>query len=72
MSERQKRMLCDAHEIAELLGVSESTVRSAARTGEIPCYRIKSLVRFDYDEVMEVMAHPKESPLDSILSILDH
>lgn len=43
--------LLDAKEVAARLGVSESWVREAARTGALPCVRLGRYVRFDPDDV---------------------
>jgi excisionase family DNA binding protein len=43
--------LLDAKAIAERLGVPESWVREAARSGAIPCVRLGRYVRFDLTDV---------------------
>lgn len=48
-----------ASELADVLGVTDQTVRVWARTGQVPCRRLPSgTVRFDLDEVTESMDAP--------------
>ena len=56
MKENMNEDLITAEELAERLGVTEATVRRWAVTSRIPAYRIgKKIVRFNYEEVRQVM-----------------
>jgi excisionase family DNA binding protein len=51
--------LLSAAELAEYLGVAVNTVYVRAASGELPCYRIGAVVRFDLAEVLaSVRANP--------------
>lgn len=51
MADNRKRLLT-AQEMAEVMAVSLSTVRRMTRYGEIPVVRVRTLVRYDLDDVM--------------------
>ncbi len=65
-SATQQEPLCHAKDVAALLGSSVSHVYRAAARGEIPCYRIGSLVRFRMSEIEACLAesrrHAAEAP----------
>jgi excisionase family DNA binding protein len=42
-----------ADEVAGLLGISAQMIRKQARTGDIPCFRIGTSVRFDPQKLCE-------------------
>ena len=44
--------LLTAPELAEALAVSLSTIRRMTRDGEIPVMRMRTLVRYDLDDVL--------------------
>jgi predicted DNA-binding transcriptional regulator AlpA len=48
--------LLNASELAEKLGLKESWVRSASRSGDIPCQRIGRYVRFDLGDVRAALS----------------
>ena len=43
-------------ELAERMGVSESTIRRCVRDGMIPVVRIRHTIRFRFEEVVEALA----------------
>ena len=51
-----KRLLT-AFELAEALSVSVSTVRRLSRHGQIPTIRVRALVRYDLDDVLEALGN---------------
>ncbi len=53
---KQQEPLCRAKDVADLLGSSVSHVYRSAARGEIPSYRIGSLVRFRMSEIEACLA----------------
>ena len=49
-----KRTLLSVKEIAQELGVSVQSIRRAYWRGEIPAYRINTMLRFDLDRVQRI------------------
>jgi excisionase family DNA binding protein len=47
-------MLLDARKAAELLGVSDQTLRRWAREGQIPAFKWGRAYRFDVDALLRV------------------
>ena len=48
-------------ELAALLRVSTDTIRRAYRKGEIPAIRVRTALRFDFDEVRRCMQRKAEA-----------
>jgi excisionase family DNA binding protein len=48
-------------ELAEFIGVSTDAIRRAFRKGEIPAIRVRTALRFDFDEVLRYMQHNAEA-----------
>ena len=48
-------------ELAEVIGVSTDTIRRAFRKGEIPAIRVRTALRFDFDEVRLCMQRKAEA-----------
>jgi len=59
-----KRMSYNHHvsvrELAELLRVSTDTIRRAYRRGDLPAIRVKTVLRYDLEEVHRVMQRQAE------------
>lgn len=56
-NDRERVRLLTASETADLLGLSEETVKAWARQGRIPCIRLGSrTLRFDWDQVLAGLA----------------
>ncbi|MDI6854684.1 MAG: helix-turn-helix domain-containing protein [Deltaproteobacteria bacterium] len=54
-----KETFMTTRELADLLRVSEMTVRRLASRGEIACYRFGRKMRFSVDDVQEFMKRSK-------------
>jgi len=53
--------LLTSTELADALGVSLSTVRRMTRDGQIPCVRVRSLVRYHFEAVLVVIGRGQSS-----------
>ena len=53
--------LLNAVELAEALAVSLSTIRRMTRHGEIPVLRLRSLLRYDLEDVKAQLAEDHSS-----------
>jgi excisionase family DNA binding protein len=49
-----KLMLLSVKEVAQELGVSAQSIRRAYWRGEIPAYRISTMLRFDLERVQRI------------------
>ena len=49
-----KRTLLSVKEVAQELGVSAQSIRRAYWRGEIPAYRISTMLRFDLERVQRI------------------
>jgi excisionase family DNA binding protein len=56
-----KHGLLTVKEVAELINCKPSTVYAWAKCGEIPCYKIGGLLRFDQMEIEEWIRQSKVS-----------
>ena len=57
---KTKREYATADEVAAMLGVSSVTVRTLARNGQLPAYRIGKLWRFDPAEIRAYMSNQRK------------
>ena len=56
------RRLLSTAELATYLGVSVSTVKRMLRDDQIPVVRVRSLIRFDLQAVVEALAGDPSPP----------
>lgn len=53
--------LCDSREMGRALGVADTWVEAAAKTGEIPCVRVGRYLRFDRTAVLRALANGRHA-----------
>ena len=56
MAATENRLLT-AHELADAVGVSLSTVRRMTRDGQIPVVRLRGAIRYDLASVVRARTH---------------
>lgn len=60
MKKEIQKKLCGIYELAKLLSVSPSTIRNwHKKPKEIPHFRLKNVVRYDFEEVKNWMRDSK-------------
>ena len=61
--------LCDSREMARALGVADTWVEAAAKSGEIPCVRVGRYLRFDRTAVLAALANGRHADLYAATSM---
>lgn len=56
-----RRDLLTAKELADALAVSVPTIRRMTRDGQIPCIRVRSLVRYHLEAVLLALGYQSSS-----------
>jgi excisionase family DNA binding protein len=66
-----RRDLLTVTELADALAVSVATIRRMTRDGQIPCIRVRSLVRYDLEAVLLTLGYQSSSSSSSRTTGLD-
>ena len=64
-------MLLTVKDLAAWLNMKPSTLYLWAKQGKIPCRKVHSLIRFDWDEIQPWLASFSNQPLNPVCHIQD-